>query len=139
MALCLQMKDFQNHLISARRGCLEHFSSTFLAGHPSPHPSSLVRSWPAGWNLCLGGISDSHAHFAFNAHDWEPLQISERASSLWVGVGATSPRTSACPYKTLREVWGEAPGGSLLLCTTLRAFQLLHCQHAVIALAKVQL
>lgn len=38
----------------------------------------LARRWLVGWNLLLGGISGSHAHFAFNAQNWELSPIAER-------------------------------------------------------------
>lgn len=52
---------------------------SLLPGRASQSPCLLLtRSWLAGWHLFLGGISGSHAHFAFNAQNWELSQIAER-------------------------------------------------------------
>lgn len=82
-----RQRVFQSPLMRPRLGCLLHFPPTSLAGHSQSGSLLLARSWLAGWlagwNSCLGGISGSHAHSAFNAHDWEGCQTAERASLEW--------------------------------------------------------
>lgn len=84
-----QMLFNTSHRVSKRQSFPESLylgKARLLVGvfphFPGRHSQSpcllLARSWLVGWHLFLGGISGSHAHFAFNAQDWELSQIAER-------------------------------------------------------------
>lgn len=111
---------------------------TFPAGDSQSLCLLLVRRWLVGWNLLLGCISGSQAHFAFNAQNWDLSPIAERvevgvglirASFCFLGVSVSAPVCGLIPtIKCLENpsTPGQSRGTrrpvSLLLHATSRVF-----------------
>lgn len=133
--MSLKGRFFQNPFTWTRPGCLLTFSS------PSWTPSPGASSWRgAGWNLLLGGFSGNHAHFAFNAQNWELSPIAETVEvGGWInqiilllpGSVGTSLWSDTIKCSENPSTPGQSGGTrpvSLLLHATSRMFQVLHRQ-----------